>query len=289
MIAEVDPNHPTCVVTAGFDPEECRLIKANAPDIDIYGINTYGDVGSIAKRVREAGWEGPYAITEWGPNGHWEVARTVWNVPIEQTSAEKSNSYKERYQHIYGDKEKCVGSYVFLWGQKQETTHSWYGLFTKDGRPTAIIDVLNYSWKEKWPENKAPVLKSFVLDGQKATDNIYLTAEDKHAAEVKFEDSESDNITYRWEILPESQDIKSGGDAESRPDALRGLIKGKQSNTIQLRVPKTEGPYRLFVEVDDGNGVAYANIPFYVKPRPADAPPPRKVWLKKYDMDSFNP
>lgn len=44
MIHQIDPNHPTSTVTAGLDPAEVRLIMANAPSIDIYGINTYGDI-----------------------------------------------------------------------------------------------------------------------------------------------------------------------------------------------------------------------------------------------------
>ena len=59
-------------------------------------------------------------ITEWGPNGHWESPTTTWNVPIEQTSTEKAASYGERYDIIANDSINCLGSYVFLWGQKSK-------------------------------------------------------------------------------------------------------------------------------------------------------------------------
>ena len=71
MIHEVDPNHPTNTVTAGLDEKEVALIMENAPDIDIYAINTYGEVGIIRDKIRASGWTGPYIIAEWGPNGHW--------------------------------------------------------------------------------------------------------------------------------------------------------------------------------------------------------------------------
>jgi hypothetical protein len=106
MIKEEDPNHPTMTVTAGLDVAEVQLVMERAPHIDIYGINTYGGLIGIDKEMRAYGWDRPYVITEWGPNGHWEVDKTEWGVPIEQTSTEKAADYKRRYEiGIAADKE----------------------------------------------------------------------------------------------------------------------------------------------------------------------------------------
>ena len=90
MVHELDPNHPTSTVTAGLDKSEVELIMSKAPDIDIYGINTYGDIGGVRKDLRLFGWDGAYMITEWGVNGHWECPKTNFGMPIEQTSHEKA-------------------------------------------------------------------------------------------------------------------------------------------------------------------------------------------------------
>jgi glycosyl hydrolase family 2 len=268
MIHEVDPNHPTMTVTAGLDVAEVQLIKERAPHIDVYGINTYGGLIGIDKEMRAYGWDRPYVITEWGPNGHWEVAKTDWGVPIEQTSSEKAYFYKERYEKgIAADKEMCIGSYVFLWGQKQETTPTWYGVFLEDGTETEVMDVLEYEWSGKMPKNRAPAISSITIDGKKAQESIYVKPGQVCTLKADVKDPDGDVLKYRWEILPESTDIKSGGDAESRPEPVEIIIRpGSENGTLNFKAPKKEGPYRLFAYTYDGKGnAATANIPFYVK------------------------
>ena len=267
MIHEEDPNHPTMTVTAGLDVAEVQLIQERAPHIDIYGINTYAALIGIGKELRMFGWDRPYMITEWGPNGHWEVAKTDWNVPIEQSSTEKAASYQERYRKgIAADEEMCIGSYVFLWGQKQETTATWYGVFLEDGTETAVMDVLEYEWSGKWPENRSPQLNSITIDGLTAYDSPYVKAGEVCTVVANVEDPDRDAIDFTWELLPESTDIKSGGDAESKPKAVDFKAIKNADGTLQFKAPLKEGPYRMFLVAYDGNGnAATANIPFFVK------------------------
>ena len=288
MIHEVDPNHPTCTVTAGLDPEEVRLIKEKAPDIDIYGVNTYGELDKVVANIRNWGWEGPYIISEWGVNGHWESPTTDFGVPIEQTSHEKAKSFNERYSLIEGDAAQCIGSYAFLWGSKQETTSTWYGLFTLTGESSEAIDVLHRRWGG-YPGNYSPVLRKVFIEGKEATENIYLTADDMAQALVDVEDPDGDNMRFHWSIVPESTDKKAGGDKESAPLAVRGSVKRGGSPDHLFRVPRKEGPYRLFVYAMDGNGHAgTANIPFYVLPRPKEAEQARGVQFKVRELDIPN-
>lgn len=286
MIHELDPNHPTSTVTAGLDPAEVKLIMQDAPEIDVYCVNTYGDIGNVKKNIANYGWTGPYMITEWGPNGHWEVAKTRWGAPIEQTSAEKAVSYKERYENeILAASKNCMGSYVFLWGFKQETTSTWYGLFTREGLRSEAIDELEKFWSGKAPENSAPHLTSLSIDEKNAAQSIMLTAEKKYSALAAVTDGDGDKLNGRWLIVPESTDIKAGGDAESAPIPIGGLFKDKSVEQATFRAPKTEGAYRLFYEVTDGNGhCAYANVPFYVVPAGAGEEPARMVRFKQQEM-----
>ncbi len=267
MIKRVDPNHPTMTVTAGLDVAEVQLIKERAPSIDIYGINTYGGLIGIDQAIRAYGWEKPYIVTEWGPNGHWEVAKTKWGAPIEQTSSEKAKSYAKRYeQGIAADKEQCIGSYVFLWGQKQETTPTWYGLFLEDGSETEVMDVLEKSWNGKYPANRSPSIANMTMNGKKTNASVYVKPGSKIQFDLDINDPDNDPLKFRYEILKESTDIQSGGDKESRPEPVPVIAKkGSKEGKLFFKAPRKEGAYRLFTYVYDGNGnAATANFPFYV-------------------------
>ncbi len=268
MVHREDPNHPTMTVTAGLDVAEVQLVQERAPHIDVYGINTYGGLIGIDKEMRSYGWDRPYVITEWGPDGHWEVAKTDWGVPIEQSSSTKAKFYQERYEKgIKADKEMCIGSYVFLWGQKQETTPTWYGVFLEDGTETEVMDVLEYGWSGKMPANRSPHISSILLNEKRAEQSVYTKPGGLCQLQVAVNDPDGDVLKYRWELLPESTDIKSGGDAESRPEPVEIAIKpGSENGVLNFKAPKKEGAYRLFAYIYDGQGnAATANIPFYVK------------------------
>jgi len=266
MIHQVDPNHPTTTTLAGISRREVQEIKERAPDLDILSFQVYGKIEQLPKQVRSYGWEGPYMVTEWGATGHWEVPRTSWGVPIEENSSVKAKNYLKRYQNsIQKDTAQCIGSYVFLWGQKQERTPTWYGIFTEDGSATESVDVMEYLWTGNWPQNRSPIIESFQLNNKDAYSNIKLAANQSYQAEVKSSDPDGDKLTYSFEILHESTDLKDGGDLENRPETVQWNRKELKEGMIEFSVPETKGAYRIFVYVHDGNEhVATANIPFFI-------------------------
>ncbi len=110
-------------------------------------------------------------------------------------------------------------------------------------------------------------MDSLLLENKRGLSSIYLQAGKAYQAEAFVHDPDNDKLTARWEVLPESTDLKTGGDHESRPDAITGLIGDANTNHVIIKAPEKEGAYRLFLYIMDGhNHVATANIPFYVKP-----------------------
>lgn len=283
MIQEEDPNHPVTTVTAGTTVEKVGFVKSVLKHIDVYGINTYAGIDQVADVLEEADYHGAYMITEWGPTGHWEIAKTRWQASIEQTSTEKAKSYLNRYQnYIEPYHSQCIGSFAFLWGQKQEYTSTWYGLFSEEGKPTEPMDVLEFCWTGNYPDNRAPSIEGFSFDEYTSRDNIIVNPEQRCVVRVEAKDLNGDKLNYRWELYPESTDLKTGGDAEGKPPIIPGKVKKSKSTSILLKAPKKEGRYRLFVTVDDGEKVAYMNIPFYVRYRPESE---RGVEFKKLNLE----
>ena len=267
MIHEVDPNHPTSTVLAGASKKEIEYVKTRCPAVDILSINTSAGLATLPQQVRAAGWAGPYVVAEWGPTGHWEGPQTPWKASVEETSSQKAAVYKSRYEaSVQQDKTQCLGSYVFLWGQKQERTPTWYGLFTERGEETEVMDVLQYEWTGHYPANRAPHIASFTLGGKTATEAVTLKPGQAAPVAAAITDPDGDHLTYRYELLPESTDLKQGGDRESRPVPVAGALPAGATGQTTLTTPTQPGTYRLFVYGEDGHGnVATGNIPFLVQ------------------------
>jgi hypothetical protein len=264
MIHEIDGNHPTTTTLAGISKRDIDYIKKHCNDIDFISVQLYGSIIHLQKYMEKSGWDKPYMVTEWGATGHWEVNRTDWDVAIEPSSQEKAKSFIERYEvAIASDSVNCLGSYVFLWGQKQERTPTWYGMFLENGNKTETVDAMHYIWKGTWPENRCPTIDSVKLNGFTASDNIRLKIGDVFSAHVYSRDYEGDSLVYRWEIIPETTDHGVGGDYEKRPKSWKEF---ESSAKIYHDVPEIPGAFRLFIYVTDPfNQSATANIPFYVE------------------------
>jgi len=129
------------------------------------------------------------------------------------------------------------------------------------------MDVLQYEWSGHWPQNRAPHINSLLLNGKAATDGVTLKPGQSCPVAAAITDPNRDPLTYQWELLPESTDLKQGGDRESRPAPVAGSLPMSAKGQTTLTAPAQPGAYRLFVYARDGHGnVATGNVPFLVQP-----------------------
>ena len=267
MIKEMDPNHPVITVVGFGKLEKLKDIKERCPNLDLLGINAYADIVKVPEWLTEYNWNKPFAVTEWGPSGWWEVPRTKWGVVIEETSTEKAKVYKERYEKVILGDPRCIGSYVFLWTtNRQERTHTWFNMF-HDSLKTQTVEVMQYMWTNTLPDNLAPRIESLSINGLNALDNVHLAPGEIDTAQIVANDPDEDELRIEWELLPEPTKFGAyAGQGETKPEPVKGFIVEKYNDGIKFQVPP-EQPinYRLFVYIYDGQGhVAVANIPFYV-------------------------
>jgi hypothetical protein len=267
MIHRVDGLHPTTTAVAGLGLNVLEDLDARAENLDFLSFQVYGELANLPKFIRTVKPSRPIVITEWGPLGHWEVGQTSWGAPIELDSSAKAQIITKMYQeNIEPLSQQVMASYVFLWGQKQERTATWYGMFTPTGEKTAVIDEMQKIWLGNEPSNRAPQVLSMALNSLRATDNITLRQGKSYKASVRVRDPDKDKLTYRWVLQSESQADQVGGDFEQALDDLNVGLDQQNSPKVSFTSPMEPGGYRLYMYAVDNQGAsAHANIPFLVQ------------------------
>ncbi len=267
FIKEVDPNHPTMTVIAGVDPSKAYYIKKYCPSVDILGLNVYGSIENAGANLRKFNWDKPYIVTEWGVNGPFEAKTTSWKAKVEPPNGFKADQRLRRYQElIVEDKERCLGSYCFLWGQKQESTATWHGMFLKNGNPTEAVDVMHYCWKGEWPNSRAPSIRDISLENIGWRKDHIIEPSKQATVKIEYSKYNNNNVYIEYVLYPEAFSNKIGGDIQKSPDPIPFEIVRQTENKLIFISPKKKGAYRLFAFVKNDKGQSsVANIPFLIK------------------------
>jgi hypothetical protein len=249
LVRQLDPRHPVMAVLAeAGGGKVTRLIKA-APDVDVLGINSYGDaLPSVPERVRAQGWKGPIVVTEMGAIGQWQAQRKPWGAMIEPSSTAKAALLRGYLQALAPATE---GQILFYWGQKQEVTPTWHSLLLPDGSWTEVAEAMAQAWGGTTPGgNRAPRIGRFDMEAGRAV--------------LEVTDPDGDAMSVRWSVMAESTDLRKAGDLEAVPRSFgEAFVSSDLSGARLASLPA--GQYRLFVTVEDGKGAAAtANLPFLV-------------------------
>ena len=260
-VKKIDSNHPTMTVIAEASELKIRSIHEHCPSIDIVGINAYGGAASLPKRYRERGGTKPYIVTEFGPIGTWEVSRNVFGAVEEASATEKTKMYRKSYEAFLAEKQLCLGSYAFLWGNKQEGTATWFGLLLPDGKRLATAETMAELWSGNAPANRCPVIESLAVDGSNQ-----VAPKSELKLKLKYSDAENDDLQVRWVLRPEAETYVTGGDFQETPELIEGAFKNQSSEGSEISLPAAEGLYRVYVYVEDEahRNAASANLPILV-------------------------
>ena len=261
LVHSLDPHHPVIAVV-GAEQWKMHLDEMDAPcpALDAVGINAYADMLTMPEDVARQNWKRPYFVTEFGPRGHWQVARNEWKARLEDSSTEKADFYRRAYEHAVKDRPQCLGSFAFIWGWKMEKTHTWYGLLMQDGSRTEAVDVLAQYWTGKPPANRCPQIGPNKIQVQQAPGAPLRCT-------VEASDPEGDPLAIEWDLRRDvTDDPGVGGDFQHLEPALKGAVLESKGNAATIKLPDQPGNYRVFVYIRDAHGgAATANAPVLKK------------------------
>ena len=244
---------PVITVVGEITREKIEKLNQIVPWLDGIGINSYGGIKTLGRRVTDFGWKKPFLVTEYGPRGAWDANTTSWKAPLEPTSSQKAAQYGSAFDAI-ARHPQCIGTLAFIWGWKQESTPTWYGMFLEDGSRLGAVDALQERWTGKAPRRRAPVIKSLVWPGDPA--KVKLGAAISVAAEIVS--TQSEQLAYEWTVIRESAFRKD-------VDELPVLEVTNQGETVSFTAPKEAGAYRLSVVIKSRRrSAATANVAFRV-------------------------
>ncbi len=260
-VKALDSAHPTFAAVAGLSPKRAEGLNTHTPSLDFVGINTYAALNSLRKHLEKVKWTRPWVVTEYGPRGFWESPRASWEAPIEQSSNEKAEFIRKAYQAAIQPGGDCWGGYLFLWGQKQEATSTWFGVFTDNGESTATRDVMHEIWMKQSPPDHAPHIKSLTSAAAKQS----VAPGIEFTAKAEATDADGDPLSWHWTVTPESAGRDSNGRERKTEPLLECIVKA-EGPTATFRTPTKPGPYRVHLRVTDNRKRAgTANFPVLVK------------------------
>jgi len=261
IVRSIDPAHPIITVVGGEQwKDSLAELDTFCPALDAVGLNAYADMLTLPEALTRQGWKRPYIVTEFGPHGHWQVARNEWKARLEDSSTEKAAFYRRAYEHAVKDRPQCLGAFAFVWGWKMEMTHTWYGMLLQDGSRTGAVDVMTEIWTGKPPANRCPRIGPGGIQLRQDSDNtLHCT--------VDVSDPDGDALQIEWDLRRDVSDHPSvGGDSQPLEPAIPGAVLETKEAGAVIRMTGTPGRYRVFVYVRDGHGgAATANVPVLAK------------------------
>lgn len=272
IIHQLDPQHLTTTNIGAMDRKQIMQIKLFTDDIDFISINAHHKNYLVRREIRNLiwGWDGPYVISEWTGPLYWhDVKTTDWGAVIEPNSTKKTNYYNHSYYiAMKSDPTKCLGGFVFYWGEKQERTHTWFSLIPENKYSTQPIEVLYYNWKKGNIKNFSPRINKIFFENKENEIDLYFRQNSKQKILIDVIDPEFDPISIRVDLYEEANYYgKMGGNNEYKPPLLFSDSLDNVSSFYELNIPNEEGAYRVFLNFfDDKKNVAIQNIPFYVVP-----------------------
>ncbi|RDI24717.1 discoidin domain-containing protein [Lentzea flaviverrucosa] len=234
-IHAIDTGHPVTNTDAWTGA--WAYLKAHTPDLDLYSVNSYGNVCQVRQDWISGGHTKPYILTEAGPAGEWEVPDDANGVPAEPTDVQKRDGYTQAWNCIVGHTGVSFGGTLFHYGTEYDFGAVWFNL-TPAGKKRLSFYAVQRAFGGATPANTPPVISAMTVP-QTVAAGAPLTID------VAAADPNGDAIA--WSAAFNSKYIDNSGALAATPVQVNG-------NRLTVTAPDRLGVWKVYVMAEDGRG-----------------------------------
>ncbi|MFJ6561521.1 discoidin domain-containing protein [Streptomyces sp. NPDC091412] len=236
----IDPDHPVTSTDAWAGA--WAYFKRNAPDLDLYAVNSYNGVCDIRSAWQQGGYDKPYIVTESGPAGEWEVPNDANGVPAEPSDQAKAAGYTKAWNCVTGHNGVALGATLFHYGTEYDFGGIWFNLLPAGQKRLSYYAVKKAYGGDTSHDNTPPVLSEIGVVGNPGA----VEAGRDLTLDVQATDPDGDPVTY--EVLDNSMYLDGSGQLNS----LRSTSEG--AGRLKFTAPDRPGVWKIYVKATDGHG-----------------------------------
>ncbi|MCZ4604160.1 discoidin domain-containing protein [Streptomyces sp. Lzd4kr] len=240
-IHSIDPDHPVTSTDAwtGAWP----YYKRNAPDLDLYSMNSYGDICGVRQDWEEGGYTKPYIITETGPAGEWEMPKDANGVADEPTDVQKADGYTNAWNCITGHQGVALGATMFHYGIEHDFGGVWFNLL-----PDGLKRLSYYAVKKAYAgsvagDNTPPVISNMTVSSASAA-----PAGGEFTVRADIRDPQNDPVSYKIFL--------SGNYANGDKRLIEAQWRRNADGSFAVTAPEKLGVWKVYIQAEDGRGNA---------------------------------
>ncbi|MFB7864735.1 discoidin domain-containing protein [Streptomyces sp. NPDC056069] len=240
-IHSLDPDHPVTSTDAwtGAWP----YYKRNAPDLDLYAMNSYGDICGVRQAWTDGGYTKPYIITEGGPAGEWEVPDDANGVPAEPTDVQKADGYTKAWGCVTGHQGVALGATLFHYGLEHDFGGVWFNLVPDGLKRLSYFAVKKAYTGSTSGDNTPPVITNMSVSPASAA-----PAGREFTVRADIRDPDGDPVTPKIYL--------SGNYAKGDKRLVDAQWRATGNGTFAVTAPEKLGVWKVYIQAEDGHGNA---------------------------------
>ncbi|MFE2021478.1 discoidin domain-containing protein [Streptomyces sp. NPDC059499] len=240
-IHSIDKDHPVTSTDAwtGAWP----YYKRNAPDLDLYSMNSYGDICGVRGAWEQGGYTKPYIITEGGPAGEWEVPDDANGVPDEPTDVQKADGYTKAWGCVTGHQGVALGATLFHYGLEHDFGGVWFNLV-----PDGLKRLSYYAVKKAYAGSTSGDNTPPVITGMGVAQASAAPAGKEFTVRADVRDPDGDPVTYKIFL--------SGNYASGDKRLVEAQWRSTGNGTFAVTAPEKLGVWKVYIQAEDGRGNA---------------------------------